>query len=72
MMKKANIKGDKKMGKMHKKISDEKWAEIVSEYKKARAKRTPEQKAEELFEKRAAFGRGQKIVNIITGEVTET
>ena len=60
------------MGKMHKKISDKRWAEIVSEYKKARAKMTPEQKAEELFEKRAAFGEGEKVVNLITGEVTET
>lgn len=42
----------------------------IEEYIKARANRTEEQKAEELFEMRAAFGKGEKVVNVITGEVT--
>jgi hypothetical protein len=46
--------------------------ETLREYREARAKMTAEQKAEEAFEIRAAFGPGQKIVDIFTGEVTQT
>ena len=46
--------------------------ETINEYKTAQAARSPEQIEEEKFEMRAAFGRGEKIVNILTGEVTRT
>jgi hypothetical protein len=45
---------------------------FLADYKKARANRSAEAKAEELFEMRAAFGEGQEVVNIITGEITKT
>ena len=40
----------------------------IFDYIQAQAKRTPEQIAEERFEARAAFGPGQKMVNVFTGE----
>jgi hypothetical protein len=43
-------------------------AEAIAEYIAARSKRTPEQIEEERLEARAAFGPGEKIVNVITGE----
>ena len=43
---------------------------FFAEYRQARASRTPEQIAEEQFEMRAAFGPGQTVVNVITGERT--
>lgn len=46
--------------------------ECIEAYRKARANRTPEQKAEEQFELQAAFGPGAKVVNIFTGETTDT
>jgi len=46
--------------------------ETIGAYKAAQAARTPEQIAEQEFEMAAAFGPGQKIVNILTGEVTRT
>ena len=46
--------------------------ETVAAYKAAQAARTPEQVAEQNFEIASAFGPGQKIVNVITGEVVRT
>ena len=43
---------------------------FIGEYKNAQALKTPEQKAEEMFEMRAAFGPGETIVNVLTGEKT--
>ena len=40
----------------------------IAAYIEAQKNRTPEQIAEERFEARAAFGAGEKVVNIITGE----
>ena len=40
----------------------------IAAYIKAQANRTEEQIAEERFEARAAFGAGEKVVNIFTGE----
>lgn len=45
---------------------------FFQQYRKARANRSPEQRAEEAFELRAAFGPGQEVVDIITGERTRT
>ena len=42
----------------------------IAEWKIARANRTPEEIAEEHFEMRAAFGPGETVVNILTGEET--
>jgi hypothetical protein len=39
-------------------------------YFESQANRTAEQIAEERFEMQAAFGKGEKVVNILTGEVT--
>ena len=45
------------------------WVEqSLREYRTAQAQRTPEQRAEERFEARAAMGPGVEMVNIITGE----
>ena len=46
--------------------------ESIEAYRQARANRTPEQKAEEQFELQAAFGPGAKVVDIFTGETTDT
>lgn len=35
-------------------------------------KRTPEEEAEHLYELRAAFGEGEEVVDVITGEVWRT
>jgi hypothetical protein len=45
---------------------------FLAEYRVAQSERTAEQLAEEAFEMRAAFGPGQTIVNIITGEGIKT
>lgn len=50
------------------KISDK---AAIDAYIKAQANRTQEQRDEELFEMRAAFGAGEKVVNVLTGEVYE-
>jgi len=42
--------------------------ETVRRYREARANRTPEQRAEEAFEMRAAFGPGETVVDVFTGE----
>jgi hypothetical protein len=44
----------------------------IATYREARARLTPEQKREEDFERRAAFGAGATVVNIITGESFRT
>ena len=49
-------------------VRQEEVAVFLGEYKKARANRTPEQIAEEAFEMRAAFGEGETIVDVFTGE----
>lgn len=46
-------------------------AKCINEYVENRAKRTPEQVAEEQFELQAAFGPGAKVVDIFSGETTD-
>lgn len=46
-------------------------AKSIEDYKEARAARTAEQIAEERFEMLAAFGEGETVVNILTGETTK-
>ena len=43
----------------------------IAEYCKARSNRTPEQIAEEQFELRAAFGPGETVVDVLTGEMQD-
>ena len=45
-------------------------ARNIAAYIEGRKTMSEEAKAEELFEMRAAFGEGEKVVNVITGEVT--
>jgi len=47
---------------------DEYVEQSLREYRIAQAQRTPEQRAEERFEALAAYGPGETVVNIITGE----
>ena len=47
-------------------------AKFIAEYKVNRANRTQEEIAEEEFDIRAAFGPGETIVNVLTGERTRT
>ena len=47
-------------------------SEFLAKYVKQRAERTPEQIAEEEYEMRAAFGPGETVVNVITGEKSYT
>lgn len=54
------------------KALDEETSKFIAEYRDRRANMTEEQLAEEAFERRAAFGEGQEVVNIITGEVFNT
>ena len=42
----------------------------IEAYIEGRKNMSEEAKAEELFEMRAAFGEGEKVVNVITGEIT--
>ena len=42
--------------------------ETLSNYREQQANLTDEQKAERDFEMRAAFGEGETVVNILTGE----
>ena len=44
----------------------------INAYILGRANRSPEQRAEEAFEQRAAFGTGVELVNVLTGERTVT
>ena len=43
---------------------------FINEWKASRNNRTAEEIAEERFEMRAAFGPGETVVNVITGERT--
>lgn len=45
-------------------------ARFIEQYITMQANRTEEQIAEENYERRAAFGPGEKLVNVITGEVS--
>ena len=44
-------------------------AEAIRQYLEARARRTPQEVAEEQAEIRAAFGPDTKVINVFTGEV---
>ena len=44
---------------------------VIERYRQAQAKRSTEQRAEEMAEMRAAFGTGSTIVDILTGEQFE-
>ena len=46
-----------------------KW---IAEYRAARANISAEQRAEEAFERRAAFGPGVEVVDVFTGRRTRT
>lgn len=46
--------------------------EFFKRYRERQANLTEEQRAERAFEMRAAFGPGEKVVDIITGETFET
>jgi len=50
---------------------DEQQREALERYVEAQANRTPEQIAEQEFEMRAAFGPGETVVDIFTGERTK-
>ena len=52
-------------------VEQEQISDFLDEYKKNRANRSAEQVAEEQFEMRAAFGPGETVVNVITGERTK-
>ena len=47
---------------------DAQLAEFAAAYREARRHISPEQRAEEAFERRAAFGEGETVVDIISGE----
>ena len=51
---------------------DSEWNRIAAEYAEAKKNRTPEQIAEEHAEMRAAFGPGEEVVDLVTGEVVRT
>ena len=51
---------------------DEDMAVFREEYRKARANISDEQRREEAVERRAAFGPGHNVVDVITGEVFRT
>ena len=52
------------------KAREEYTKKAIAEYAEARKNRTEEQVAEERYEMRAAFGAGEEVVNIFTGETT--
>jgi len=47
---------------------DAQMAATIAAYKQGRANMTSDQRAEEAFERLAAFGPGKEVVNVITGE----
>lgn len=51
-----------------KNASREEMMKAIASYQNARANMTEEQKAEEAFERRAAFGEGVEVINVFTGE----
>lgn len=50
------------------KARDEQQRQFIAEYRKAQARRTPEQIEEERAMARAAHGPGVEMVNVFTGE----
>jgi len=52
-------------------VEREETDRFIEEYKKNRANRSAEEIAEERYEMRAAFGPGETVVNVLTGERTE-
>jgi hypothetical protein len=52
----------------HRAVRDAELDVFITAYKANRAKRTDDEVAEHAFELRAAFGRGKRVVNVITGE----
>lgn len=51
---------------------DRATARSIEDYREARANMSPAAREEELAEMRAEFGPGERVVNILTGEVTVT
>ena len=49
-------------------VRQEEENDFLAAYIEARNNRSPEQKAEEAYELRAAFGPGETIVDVFTGE----
>lgn len=54
------------------KVREEMNAAFIADYIKAQANRTEDQIREERFEARAAFGEGETVVNVFTGETYRT
>jgi hypothetical protein len=52
----------------HRCILDKESAASIAAYIESRKHISDEQRAEEAFERRAAFGPGEDVVNIFTGE----
>ena len=50
---------------------DDHQAAFMADYIEAQANRSEEQLAEERFEMQAAFGKGERVVNVFTGKVTQ-
>lgn len=55
-------------GKVHAAIEEGENARVIAEYKTMRHSISDEQRAEEALERRAAFGEGAEVVNVLTGE----
>jgi hypothetical protein len=58
--------------RLHEEMRNDENMIAIREWAAARDERTPEQKAEEAFERRAAFGPGVTVVNVLTGERVRT
>jgi len=52
----------------HRQTLNTEQAESIAAYIESRKHISDEQRAEEAFERRAAFGPGEEIVNVLTGE----
>jgi len=52
----------------HRQTLNTEQAESIAAYIESRKHISDEQRAEEAFERRAAFGPGEDVVNIFTGE----
>ena len=50
----------------------ERISKMMDEELKKHKQKSRKGSNEEMFELRAAFGRGKKIVNVLTGEITYT
>lgn len=61
---KAGLKGA--VLEMHKKVEDEESLKELEEYRERMKDHVPSD--EELFEMRAAFGEGETVVNVLTGQ----